>query len=79
MGGREYVNPDYIARYTRSLANCLVATRIADRGYNYDNSEDNASARLLFRTSGGKLIKHSGGINPWALEIMREIEPESHA
>ena len=45
------------------LANCLVATRIADRAYIYDNSEDNASARLLFRTSGGKLIKHYGGIN----------------
>ena len=79
MGGREYVNPDYIARYTRSLANCLVAARIADHAYICDNSEDNASARLLFRTSGGKLIKHYGGINPWALEIMREIDPESHA
>jgi predicted ABC-type ATPase len=78
-GGHDVPISKIIARYTRSLANCLVAARIADRAYIYDNSEDNASARLLFRTSGGKLIKHYGGINPWALEIMREIDPESHA
>jgi predicted ABC-type ATPase len=54
-----------------------VVARIADRAYIYDNSVDNASAQLLFRTSEGKLIKHYGDINPWALEILREIDPES--
>ena len=57
------------------LANCSLATRIADRAYIYDNSVDNAPARLLFRTSEGKLIKHYRDINPWALEILREIDP----
>jgi hypothetical protein len=50
-----------------------VAAQIADRAYIYDNSVDNASAKLLFRTSEGKLVKLYDDINPWALEILREI------
>ncbi|OZA13064.1 MAG: AAA family ATPase [Hydrogenophilales bacterium 17-62-8] len=76
-GGHEVPISKIIARYTRSLANCAVATRIADRAYIYDNSVDNAPARLLFRTSEGKLIKHYGDMNPWALEILREIDAHS--
>jgi predicted ABC-type ATPase len=74
-GGHDVPISKIIARYTRSLANCSIAARIADRAYIYDNSVDNAPARLLFRTSEGKLIKHYGDINPWALEILREIDP----
>jgi len=76
-GGHDVPISKIIARYTRSLANCSVVARIADRAYIYDNSVDNASAKLLFRTAEGKLIKHYGDINPWALEILREIDPES--
>lgn len=76
-GGHDVPISKIIARYTRSLANCSVVARIADRAYIYDNSVDNASAKLLFRTAEGKLIKHYGDINPWALEILREINPES--
>jgi predicted ABC-type ATPase len=78
-GGHDVPISKIIARYTRSLANCSVAARIADRAYVYDNSVDNAPARLLFRTNEGKLIKGYGNINPWALEILREIDPESIA
>lgn len=73
-GGHDVPITKIIARYTRSLANCSVAARIADRAYVYDNSVDDASAQLLFRTSEGKLIKHYGDINPWASEILREID-----
>ena len=76
-GGHDVPISKIIARYTRSLANCSVAARIADRAYIYDNSVDNAAARLLFRTADGKLIKHYGNINPWALEILREIDSDS--
>lgn len=76
-GGHDVPISKIIARYTRSLANCSVVARIADRAYIYDNSVDNASAKLLFRTAEGQLIKHYGDINPWALEILREIDPES--
>ena len=54
-----------------------MAARIADRAYIYDNSVDNAPAQLLFRISEGKLVKHYGNMNPWAFEILREIDPNS--
>ncbi len=73
-GGHDVPISKIISRYTRSLANCSVAVRIADRAYIYDNSVDNAPAQLLFRTSEGHLIKQYGKINPWALEILRQIE-----
>lgn len=76
-GGHDVPISKIIARYTRSLANCSVAARIADRAYIYDNSVDDSPAQILFRTSEGKLIKHYGEINPWAREILREIDPKS--
>lgn len=75
-GGHDVPISKIIARYTRSLANCSVAVQIADRAYIYDNSVDNSPARILFRTSEGKLIKHYGEINPWASEILQGIDPE---
>jgi predicted ABC-type ATPase len=78
-GGHDVPISKIISRYTRSLANCSVAARIADRAYIYDNSVDNSPARILFRTSGGKLIKHYGEINPWAREILSGIDPEFSA
>lgn len=78
-GGHDVPISKIIARYTRSLANCSVVASIADRAYIYDNSVDNAPARLLFRTSEGKLIKQYGEINPWAREILSQIDPESRA
>lgn len=78
-GGHDVPISKIISRYTRSLANCSVAARIADRAYIYDNSVDNAPAQLLFRTSEGKMVKDYGNTNPWALEIIRAIDPESIA
>ena len=75
-GGHDVPISKIISRYTRSLANCSVAASIADRAYVYDNSVDNVSPKLVFRTIEGKLIRHFGDINPWALEILREIDPE---
>lgn len=76
-GGHDVPITKIIARHTRSLANCSVAVPIADRAYIYDNSVEHAQARLLFRMSDGKLIKAYGNINPWALEILGGIDPQS--
>lgn len=76
-GGHDVPITKIIARYTRSLANCSVAARLADRAYIYDNSIEDAPARLLFRTAEGRLTRNYGNINPWAREILREIDPES--
>jgi len=77
-GGHDVPISKIIARYTRSLANCPATARISDRAYIYDNSEDDAPARLIFRMSEGKLVKQYGGINPWAREILRELDPKSN-
>lgn len=76
-GGHDVPISKIVARYTRSLANCSVAARIADRAYIYDNSVERAPARLLFRTTDGNLTKRYGDINPWADEILREIDAQS--
>jgi predicted ABC-type ATPase len=75
-GGHDVPISKIIARYTRSLTNCSLAAGIADRAYVYDNSIEQAPARLLFRTAEGRLVRNYGDINPWAREILREIDPE---
>lgn len=75
-GGHDVPIGKIIARYTRSLANCSVAACVADRVYVYDNSVDHAPARLLFRLGEGKLYKRYGDVNPWALEILNQVEPQ---
>jgi predicted ABC-type ATPase len=76
-GGHEVPIGKIIGRYARSLANCLAAIRLADRAYLYDNSVENATARLLFRAVDGRLFKRYGDINPWAQEILNEITATS--
>ncbi len=73
-GGHDVPISKIIARYTRSLAHCPTAARLVDRAYLYDNSVENAPAKLLCRISDGRLIKRYGDINPWAQEILRGLE-----
>ena len=74
-GGHDVPIPKIIARYTRSLAYCYFVAWLADRTYLYDNSIDNARARLLFRASEGRIVKTYGEINPWAREIVQRLLP----
>jgi predicted ABC-type ATPase len=74
-GGHDVPIPKIIGRYTKSLAYCSVVAWLVDRTYVYDNSIDDARARLLFRASKGRLIKVYGKINPWAWEIMQRLHP----
>lgn len=76
-GGHDVPISKIISRHTRSLANCSVAARLAHRAYIYDNSVDDAPARLLFRMSEGKLVKRYANPNPWACEILRQIDPDA--
>jgi predicted ABC-type ATPase len=73
-GGHEVPIRKIIDRYTRSLVNCAAAAQLVDRAYVYDNSVDDAPARLLFRVNDGRLFKIYGSINPWAAAILNEIE-----
>ncbi|OGR01311.1 MAG: AAA family ATPase [Deltaproteobacteria bacterium RIFOXYD12_FULL_50_9] len=76
-GGHDVPITKIIGRYTKSLANCSVVIRMADRAYVYDNSVDDVPARLLFRTAEGRMIRNYGQINPWAQEIAQSLLPES--
>jgi predicted ABC-type ATPase len=74
-GGHDVPIPKIISRYTKSLAYCSVVAWWIDRMYVYDNSVDNARAKLLFRASQGRLIKTYGEINLWAREIAQRLLP----
>jgi predicted ABC-type ATPase len=60
LEGGHYVSiPKIISRCTKSIFNCCVAALRSDRLYVYDNAEDFAEAKLLFRASDGKLKKNN--------------------
>ena len=77
-GGHDVPISKIISRYAKSLANCSLIAKIADRSYLYDNSVEGEQARLLFRVANGMLVKPYGPINPWAQEIAGLLRPTSN-
>lgn len=72
-GGHDVPINKIISRYYRSIVNCGIAAEFADRTYVYDNSVENADARLLFRLVEGKLYKtYVSEIPEWAQAILPE-------
>ena len=70
-GGHDVPIAKVISRYYKSIINCKRCISLADRVYIYDNSIDDADARLLFRTSDGKLYKqYVEDIPEWASTIL---------
>jgi len=70
-GGHDVPIPKIISRYQKSILNCKRVTAIADRVYVYDNSIDDAEARLLFRMTDGLLFKrYTDDIPLWAQAII---------
>lgn len=69
-GGHDVPITKIISRYQKSISNCWLASKLADRTYVYDNSVENEDARLLFRLTKGKLAKqYAAQIPEWALPI----------
>ena len=63
--------PKIISRYQKSIVNCKRCAALADRVYVYDNSVDDAEARLLFRMTDGKPFKlYTDDIPLWAQSII---------
>ena len=56
-GGHDVPISKIISRYYKSIVNCMKASKYADRTYVYDNTEENAEAKILFRLTDGKLAK----------------------
>lgn len=71
-GGHDVPIPKIISRYQKSIINCKRCANLADRTYVYDNSMEDADARLLFRLTEGELFKqYTDDIPEWALSILK--------
>lgn len=69
-GGHDVPIPKIISRYHKSLLNCCLVSKLADRTYVYDNSIENSDATLLFRLTKGQLAKQYVDVIPeWAYPI----------
>ena len=72
-GGHDVKKQKIISRYDKSIANCIALAPYVDRLYVYDNSIEDAEARLLFRLSNGELVKRYVNELPnWASTILPE-------
>ena len=70
-GGHDVPITKIISRYYKSISNCEIVARIADRLYVYDNSTDGAEAKPLFRLNNGSLGKMNIHHLPeWAQNIL---------
>jgi predicted ABC-type ATPase len=74
-GGHEVPLTKIISRYSRSMANAVLALAIADRGYVYDNSIDNQNPKPLFRTKDGHVFKTYPDLkhHPWGKMVYEEV------
>ncbi|MCD8031369.1 MAG: zeta toxin family protein [Bacteroides sp.] len=71
QGGHDVPITKIISRYEKSIANCCLASRLVDRTYVYDNSENDVEAQLLFRLKEGNLEKkYIEEIPEWAVPII---------
>ena len=72
-GGHDVPIPKIISRYDKSIAKCKILSAIVDRLYVYDNSIEDAEARLLFRLTDGALAKrYVANLPSWATPIFPE-------
>lgn len=70
-GGHDVPISKIISRYQKSILNCKRCAALADRVYVYDNSIDDAEARLLFRMTEGRFFKrYTDDIPLWAQTII---------
>ena len=70
-GGHDVPITKIISRYQKSVLNCrYIATKV-DRAYLYDNSIENAEAKILLRFSDGLIAKRYVDVLPeWAKQIV---------
>ena len=74
-GGHDVPIQKIITRYLKAITNVTKVASFADRAYFYDNSIDNQEARILFRTSDGKLVKqYTDSMPVWAEMIKDKLK-----
>ena len=74
-GGHDVPIQKIISRYLKAITNVTRVATFADRAYFYDNSIDNQEARILFRTTDGKVVKQYSELMPeWAETIKKKLQ-----
>ncbi len=73
-GGHDVPISKIYARYTKSIINGSLASLIVDRAYFYDNSIDNYSPKLIFRTADGLIKKQYHEFNGWTANVKTILE-----
>ncbi len=73
QGGHDVPIPKIISRYSKSIVNCALISKIVDRLYVYDNSRENKEPLLLFRARNGELKKIYRNVHSWATEIHKQV------
>lgn len=76
-GGHSVPIDKIVGRYAKAMANLAGALRVADRVYVYDNSIDDADARLCARTTDGQLRKVYGQLPEWVADAVEGL-PRHH-
>ena len=70
-GGHDVPITKIISRYYKSISNCEIVAKLADRLYVYDNSTEGAEAKPLFRLTNGVLGKmYINKVPEWAQNIL---------
>lgn len=73
-GGHDVPISKIISRYSKSIANCCIVSKIVDRVYVYDNSLEFTEPRLLFRVIDGNITKEYTTEIEWAKPMLEYIK-----
>jgi predicted ABC-type ATPase len=73
-GGHDVPISKIISRYSKSIANCCIVSKIVDRAYIYDNSVEYAEPTLLFRVINGASIKEYPTSIQWGQSMLDFIK-----
>jgi predicted ABC-type ATPase len=73
-GGHDVPISKIISRYSKSIANCCIVSKIVDRAYVYDNSIEFAEPTLLFRVIDGTSIKEYPTPIQWGQSMLDFIK-----
>lgn len=69
QGGHDVPIPKIISRHGRSIAHLGILLPEVDRGYVYDNSPEDRTPELVFRTVDGEIKKTYGHPCRWAEDL----------
>jgi predicted ABC-type ATPase len=72
-GGHAVPIDKIVSRFRRSMANLPLAINLVDRAYIYDNSSEDAEARLCARTYSGQLRKIYGDQPDWIADVIEGL------